>query len=82
MRANVEDAVFDPATGTTHDFLTGPSEPPSPQESGWKDTFVAPPNGQITVAARFSGYTGKYLFHCHNLEHEDLGMMGDFEITA
>jgi len=47
IRANVETAVFDPATGTTHDFLTGPSEPPSPRESGWKDTFVAPP-GKVT----------------------------------
>lgn len=53
-----------------------------PSVHGWKDTFVAPPNGQITVAARFSGYTGKYLFHCHNLEHEDLGMMADFEIVS
>ena len=47
IRANVEDAVFDPATGTVHDFLTGPSEPPSTREAGWKDTFVAPP-GKVT----------------------------------
>ena len=54
IRANVETAVFDPATGTVHDFLTGESEPPSPQESGWKDTFVAPP-GQVTrVLLRFA----------------------------
>lgn len=53
-----------------------------PSVHGWKDTFVAPPSGQITVAARFSGYTGKYLFHCHNLEHEDLGMMADFEVVS
>jgi len=54
VRANVETAVFDPATGTVHDFLTGPSEPPSPRESGWKDTFVCPP-GQVTrVQIRFA----------------------------
>ena len=47
VRANVEVPVFDPATGTVHDFLTGPSEAPSPQESGWKDTFIAPP-GKVT----------------------------------
>jgi FtsP/CotA-like multicopper oxidase with cupredoxin domain len=35
----------------------------------------------MTVAARFQGFTGKYLFHCHNLEHEDLGMMADYEIV-
>ena len=55
--------------------------PQDPSVHGWKDTFVAPPNGEITVAARFKGYTGKYLFHCHNLEHEDLGMMADYEIV-
>lgn len=53
-----------------------------PSQHGWKDTFVAPPNGQISVAARFDGSPGKYLFHCHNLEHEDLGMMADFEIVS
>jgi spore coat protein A len=47
VRANVEVPVFDPATGTVHDFLTGPVEEPSPSESGWKDTFVAPP-GKVT----------------------------------
>jgi spore coat protein A len=54
--------------------------PQDPSTHGWRDVLVAPPNGQITVAARFQGYTGKYLFHCHNLEHEDLGMMADYEI--
>ena len=55
--------------------------PQDPSQHGWKDTFVVPPNGHVTVAARFQGYTGKYLFHCHNLEHEDLGMMADYEIV-
>ena len=54
VRANVEDAVFDPATGTTHDFLTGPSQPPSPRESGWKDTFVVPPGTVTRVLLRFA----------------------------
>jgi len=54
IRANVETAVFDPATNTVHDFLTGPSEPPSPRESGWKDTFVAPPRQVTRVRIRFA----------------------------
>jgi len=54
IRANVETPVFDPATGTVHDFLTGPSEPPSPAESGWKDTFVAPPGKVTRVLLRFA----------------------------
>jgi spore coat protein A, manganese oxidase len=57
-------------------------EPQDPSVHGWKDTLVAPPGGQILVAARFAGYTGRYLLHCHNLEHEDLGMMADYEIIS
>lgn len=54
VRANVETPVFDPITGTTHDFLVGPEEPPSPRESGWKDTFIAE-RGKITrVLIRFA----------------------------
>jgi spore coat protein A, manganese oxidase len=54
VRANVDTPVFDPATGTVHDFLTGPSEPPSPSESGWKDTFVVPPGKVTRVRIRFA----------------------------
>jgi FtsP/CotA-like multicopper oxidase with cupredoxin domain len=54
VKVSVEDEVFDPATGTVHDFLTGPSEPPSPRESGWKDTFVAPPGKVTRVLIRFA----------------------------
>jgi spore coat protein A, manganese oxidase len=32
------------------------------------------------VIARFDGYRGRYMFHCHNLEHEDMGMMANFEV--
>jgi len=56
--------------------------PQDPSQHGWRDVLVAPPNGHMTVVARFSGYTGRYLFHCHNLEHEDLGMMSDYEIVS
>lgn len=54
VRVSVEDQVFDPATGTVHDFLTGPSIPPSPRESGWKDTFVVPPRQVTRVRLRFA----------------------------
>jgi FtsP/CotA-like multicopper oxidase with cupredoxin domain len=55
--------------------------PQDPSQHGWKDVLAAPPNGHMTVVARFQGYVGKYLFHCHNLEHEDLGMMAEYEIV-
>ncbi len=34
----------------------------------------------VRVAMRFDGYRGVYLIHCHNLEHEDGGMMRNFEV--
>ena len=34
---------------------------------------------EVRVIARFGPYSGKYVFHCHNLEHEDMAMMANFE---
>jgi spore coat protein A len=34
----------------------------------------------VRVIARFDGYRGKYAFHCHNLEHEDMMMMANFKV--
>jgi spore coat protein A len=33
------------------------------------------------VLVRFGDYPGRYVFHCHNLEHEDMTMMADFVVT-
>ncbi|CRK56369.1 Multicopper oxidase [Alloactinosynnema sp. L-07] len=33
----------------------------------------------VDVAVRFTGHTGRYLVHCHNLEHEDMVMMARFD---
>ncbi len=53
---------------------------PGPYDAGWKDTvFVR--GGTVRVATRFEGYRGKYVFHCHNLEHEDMMMMANFEVV-
>ena len=53
--------------------------PPGPYDAGWKDTVFLE-GGTVRVAARFDGYRGKYVFHCHNLEHEDMMMMSNFEV--
>lgn len=47
-------------------------------DHGWKDTVDVVPAEVVEVAVRFSDYTGKYLLHCHNLEHEDMAMMSMF----
>lgn len=53
--------------------------PPAAQDAGWKDTVFIPEGG-VQVAVRFAGYRGRYVFHCHNLEHADSGMMANMEI--
>jgi FtsP/CotA-like multicopper oxidase with cupredoxin domain len=50
-------------------------------DQGWKDTVLVMPGERVRVLLRFDGYRGVYLFHCHNLEHEDGGMMRNFEIV-
>ena len=40
-----------------------------------------PGRRNVRVVARFDGYRGKYVFHCHNLEHEDMMMMANFEVV-
>ncbi|HEY8474162.1 MAG TPA: multicopper oxidase family protein [Natronosporangium sp.] len=54
--------------------------PPEPQDAGVKDTVFVPEGG-VRVAVTFTGYRGKYVFHCHNLEHSDAGMMANLEVV-
>ncbi|MDA3938568.1 MAG: multicopper oxidase domain-containing protein [Spirochaetia bacterium] len=54
--------------------------PPSPAESGWKDTVLLWPGETVRFITKFEDYTGLYMYHCHFLEHEDDGMMGQFEV--
>lgn len=55
--------------------------PPGPGEAGWKDTVNVPAGQTARVKARFAGFTGTYVFHCHILEHEDHAMMAQFQVT-
>jgi spore coat protein A, manganese oxidase len=61
---------------------TGPAVAPEPNETGWKDTVRADPGMVTRIIARFEGYTGRYVWHCHNLEHEDNEMMRPYEVVA
>ncbi len=56
--------------------------PPVPAEAGWKDTVIVNHGETVRVIARFEHYTGRYVFHCHNLEHEDHMMMSQFEVRG
>jgi FtsP/CotA-like multicopper oxidase with cupredoxin domain len=55
--------------------------PPLPHEAGWKDTVAVDKGEDVSVIARFEGYRGRYLLHCHNLEHEDHSMMARFDVV-
>jgi len=54
---------------------------PEGTELGWKDTVLVNPGESVRIIGRFEPVNyGLYVYHCHNLEHEDAGMMGLFEV--
>jgi spore coat protein A len=62
--------------------FTAPAMPPSPSDSGWKDVVRADPGLVTRIIVPFEGFTGRYVWHCHLLEHEDNEMMRPFEVVA
>lgn len=56
--------------------------PPAANEMGWKDTVRVGPSEVVRVAMTFEGHTGRYMFHCHNLAHEDHSMMGQMKVVG
>ena len=59
---------------------TGPAVTLSANETGWKDTVRVDPMTVTRIIVRFEGYAGRYVWHCHLLEHEDNEMMRPYEI--
>jgi FtsP/CotA-like multicopper oxidase with cupredoxin domain len=47
-------------------------------DEGWKDTVLLMPGERIRILVDFDDYPGLFLYHCHNLEHEDMGMMRNY----
>jgi suppressor of ftsI len=81
------------AAGTPHNFhihgvsfavLDYAGEEPAPHLTGLKDTVYVPPDKAVTLLVLFPDYPdpdSPYMFHCHILQHEDRGMMGQFVLT-
>jgi FtsP/CotA-like multicopper oxidase with cupredoxin domain len=69
---------------TQYRVLSRNGRPPAPNEAGLKDTVVVNPGEVVRILVRFDTYTDAkrpYMYHCHILEHEDGGMMGQFTVV-
>jgi blue copper oxidase len=81
------------ATPLTHPFhihdvqfriLDRAGSPPHPHEHGLKDTVLVDANSAVRIITEFSDFADPdhaYMYHCHILEHEDAGMMGQFVVV-
>jgi spore coat protein A len=58
----------------------GAAVAPEPGEAGWKDTVRADPGMITRIIIPFEGFVGRYVWHCHILEHEDNEMMRPYEV--
>ena len=82
--------TFDNRTGDDHPLhvhdvnfqvLDIDGRAPTGADASWKETVNVPGWKTVRVVARFDDYTGKFVFHCHRLEHEDNMMMGQFAVV-
>lgn len=73
-------------------YLTGKTQPAAPNEQGWKDTVQSPPGMVTRLIVPFgaqaapnlpfgNSFTGRYVWHCHILEHEDNEMMLPYDVV-
>jgi FtsP/CotA-like multicopper oxidase with cupredoxin domain len=49
-------------------------------DSGLKDTVLVAPGERLRIVKPFGDFKGRFMYHCHNLEHEDAGMMREFSV--
>jgi spore coat protein A len=59
---------------------TADAIPPDENERGWKDTVRADPGVVTHIIIHFEGFAGRYVWHCHVLEHEDYEMMRPYDV--
>ena len=70
--------------GDSFQILSRDGAPPPAHEFGWKDVVLVRPFETVRIIKRFHDYAdpvNPYMFHCHILEHEDVGMMGQFVVV-
>jgi FtsP/CotA-like multicopper oxidase with cupredoxin domain len=81
-RDRYDTSGFDPTTGATRHHVTFQGRGViDANERGWKETVRVNPGEMVTIGATFDGYTGRYMYHCHILEHEDMDMMRPFVVA-
>ncbi len=56
--------------------------PPPPHENCLKETFFMDPGDTILIAGKLSDHLGKFVVHCHMIDHEDHGLMSQFEVVS
>ncbi|NOX39924.1 MAG: multicopper oxidase domain-containing protein [Alphaproteobacteria bacterium] len=69
---------------TQYRILDRSNIPPAANEAGLKDTVLVNPGETVRILVKFENYTDParpYMYHCHILEHEDGGMMGQFTVV-
>ena len=65
--------------GTQFQILDRDGRKPKDYEKGWKDTVFVGTGETVRISVRFK-YTGMFMYHCHILEHEEAGMMGQLVV--
>jgi FtsP/CotA-like multicopper oxidase with cupredoxin domain len=85
-RDRYDASTFDPAIGgSTAPIRFVEAATLDPNETGWKDVIRVTEGGAgggelVSVLGRFDGASGRFVYHCHILEHEDEGMMRPFTV--
>jgi spore coat protein A, manganese oxidase len=81
--------ILDRQSFASYDYLadeklrvTGDVMLPQAHEAGWKDVVQCPPGMVTRIIVPFHGYAGRYLWHCHILEHEANDMMRPYEVVV
>jgi spore coat protein A len=77
-QGGIEDLVITAAVTLEHDPADQLDHTIDDNERGLKDTVRVNPNEVVEIAVRFTNYSGRYMYHCHILEHEDRDMMRPF----